>query len=196
MLVVGEIVKGRSIWPIWKLKQIPSSRCSTAQPHQNTCQHVCHLNFLLRGNTTPYWIRAWLKLPQCTFEPQKHCFTPLCIRFIKAPSLLICPDKLRVGIHEGISTSESSCLVWKKHREGLATSKTIYALLTGVDESGGWKGWGGLGGWGMGEVTPAPRPKNWKKKKKKKTKMENYAWLDYLQFVELAKNIFHFKFNE
>ena len=27
-------------------------------------------------------MRAWLQLPQCTFEPQKHCFTSLCIRSI------------------------------------------------------------------------------------------------------------------
>ena len=27
----------------------PLSRYSTAQPHQNTCQHFCLLNFPLRG---------------------------------------------------------------------------------------------------------------------------------------------------
>ena len=43
--------------------------------HVRTCQHYCHLNFPLRGNTTPYWIRAWIHLPQCTFEPQKHCLS-------------------------------------------------------------------------------------------------------------------------
>ena len=30
----------------------------------------------------PYWIYAWLQLPQCTFELQKHCFTSLCISSI------------------------------------------------------------------------------------------------------------------
>ena len=33
------------------------SRYSTAQPNQNTFQHYCHLNFPLRGNATPCWIR-------------------------------------------------------------------------------------------------------------------------------------------
>ena len=32
------------------------SHYSTAQPHQNTCQHYCHLNFPLQAKTTPYWI--------------------------------------------------------------------------------------------------------------------------------------------
>ena len=82
VLVVGEIVKLRDLWSIWKLKQIVRSTISTAQPHQNTYQHYCHLNFPLRGNTTPYGIRAWLQLPQCTFELQKHCFTSLCISLL------------------------------------------------------------------------------------------------------------------
>ena len=29
------------------------SRYLAAQPHLNACQHYCHLNFPLRGNTTP-----------------------------------------------------------------------------------------------------------------------------------------------
>ena len=53
-----------------------------AQPHQNTCQHFCHLNFSLRGNGRSYWIRSWLQLPQCMFELRKHCFTSICIRSI------------------------------------------------------------------------------------------------------------------
>ena len=31
-------------------------------------QHYCHLNFPLRGNTTPHWIRSWLS--HCTFDLQ------------------------------------------------------------------------------------------------------------------------------
>ena len=48
------------------------SRHSTAQPYQNTCQHYCHLNFSLRGNTTPYWIRSRPQLSQCTFVRIMH----------------------------------------------------------------------------------------------------------------------------
>ena len=77
MLVVGEIVKIRSIWPIWKLKQIPPA--ATRRP-SNIRTHVSIS--AAWGNTTPYWIRAWLQIPQCTFEPQKHCFKSLCIRSI------------------------------------------------------------------------------------------------------------------
>ena len=58
------------------------SRYSTAQPHQNTCQHDFHLNLPLQGNTTPFWIPSWLQPPQCTFEPRKHFFTSLCISSI------------------------------------------------------------------------------------------------------------------
>ena len=56
--------------------------CEKKKRRTWSSQHFCHLNFPLRGNTTPYWIHAWLQLPQCTFEPQKHCFTSLCIRSI------------------------------------------------------------------------------------------------------------------
>ena len=45
---------------------------TTAQPHQNTCQHNFHLNFPLRGNTQPYSIHLCLKLPQCMFVHQKN----------------------------------------------------------------------------------------------------------------------------
>ena len=38
--------------------------------------------FPASGKYAPYWIRAWLQLPQCTFELQKHCFRSLCIRSI------------------------------------------------------------------------------------------------------------------
>ena len=34
------------------------SRNSTAQPHQNTCQHYCRINFPLRENAMPYGIRS------------------------------------------------------------------------------------------------------------------------------------------
>ena len=41
------------------------------------------VNFPLRGNTTPYWIRSWLQLSQCTFEPRTFCLTSLYIRSIE-----------------------------------------------------------------------------------------------------------------
>ena len=52
----------------------------TNHPRRVIWQHDCHLNFSLGGNTTPYCIRSWLKLPWCTFEPRKHYLTSLCIR--------------------------------------------------------------------------------------------------------------------
>ena len=42
-----------------KAQTNPPSRYSKAHPHQNTSQHFCHLNFPLRGNSTPYWIHAY-----------------------------------------------------------------------------------------------------------------------------------------
>ena len=74
-------VKVRDIWSIWKLNQIVWA-ANRWPSHIRRCQHYCHLNFPLRGNTTPYWIRSRLQLPQCTLELQKHCFTSLCIRSI------------------------------------------------------------------------------------------------------------------
>ena len=63
----------------WKLKKKSPEPLLDGPAHQNTCQHCCHLNFLLRRSMTPYWIRAWLRPP---FESQKHCLTSLWIRSI------------------------------------------------------------------------------------------------------------------
>ena len=82
MLVEGENSKIIVSFDLSESSNKSPSRHSTAQPHQNTCQHYCHFNFSLWGNTTPYWIRSWLQLPQCTFEPRKHCLTSLCMSSI------------------------------------------------------------------------------------------------------------------
>ena len=52
-------VRGVAEGPLLSLRPVsllfPSLRaCSQAKPHQNTCQHYCHLNFPLQGNMTPY----------------------------------------------------------------------------------------------------------------------------------------------
>ena len=78
-----------------KVKQFAQRRYSTAQPHQNTCRHYCQLNFPLLGNTMLYWVLSWLKLPKCTFQPRKHCFTSLCIKVYCSSKLSINSEKMR-----------------------------------------------------------------------------------------------------
>ena len=52
------------------------SRYLTAQPHHNTGQHYCHLNFPLPGNTAPYWIRSGSAVQVCLKKRSRGTFVP------------------------------------------------------------------------------------------------------------------------
>ena len=58
------------------------------------------IKFPLWGITTPYWIRAWLQLPQCTLALEKHCFTSLCIKSIITKRSLTVPIAIIIHVRQ------------------------------------------------------------------------------------------------
>ena len=89
----------------------PPSCYLTAQPHQNTFQHFCYLNFLLWGNTTPYWIRAWLQLPQCTMTHRVWTqIFPLSVEKLRFHSMYKLAQKLLTSFRSKLTSSKLTLL--------------------------------------------------------------------------------------